>query len=102
MDTSLLRKALCSDVALFLKGHTCCWSHHLLKQCQQVGMLPGIGRLELEHLTVDSIMDSISFNGKDVVSKVSQFYEQIWLKEAQGSPHTDSHRDASSDSKEVP
>ena len=53
VDAPLLRIALCSDIALFLKGHTGCWSHQLLKQCQQVGMLPSIGRLELEHFSVD-------------------------------------------------
>ena len=96
-DGPILRQALASDVSLFLRGHDSCWSHQFLKHGQQVGLLSDVGRLELEHLEVDTIV-ARGFRDTDVSTKLAQFYQGLWVREAQGSPYSEAPREDSTGS----
>jgi len=96
-DPLLLRKALHSDLALFLSGHDFCWSRQFLTQAHQAGVFPDIGRRELLSFDVAHFVNR-NIKVGEVQSSISKYYQTLWEKEGQGSPYAVDTRDDSTSS----
>ena len=83
----LLSKALQSEVVLHQKHCSLGWAHQFLVQSHQLGMFQGVSRRELDTVHVDTLAAK-SFRAGDIKDKLYAHYQDIWVKEGQGSRYT--------------
>ena len=98
-DTSLLNKALISDVTMFThgRGNASCWSKHFLTQATQLGVFPLVNPRNLAYQGRDDLVN-LHFRIGDLSAKVTERYQRFWVNEGQGSIYTVDRSEDSTDS----
>ena len=98
-DTTLLNRALISDVTMYTqgRGNASCWSQHFLTQATQLGVFPLVNPRNLVHQGPEDLAN-LHFRMGDLYTKVSERYQLFWVNEGQGSLYTVDRSEDSTDS----